>query len=88
MQMADAGDARRLSVCDPCLGTGRMLLHASNHSLFLFGQDIDAFVLRIALFNGAMYAPWMVRPLPSRLMERPVQLASTSSGAPLQLSLL
>jgi hypothetical protein len=88
MQMADAGDARRLSVCDPCLGTGRMLLHASNHSLFLFGQDIDAFVLRIALFNGAMYAPWMVRPLPSGLMKHPVPMALSPEAPALQLTLL
>ncbi len=85
LQMADAGDARRLSVYDPCLGTGRMLLHASNHCLFLYGQDIDAFVLRIALFNGALYAPWMVRAVPAELAGNPRTPTATT---PVQLTLL
>jgi DGQHR domain-containing protein len=45
MTMADTGkggkDPRLMTVCDPCVGSGRMLLHASNHSVCLFGQDID-----------------------------------------------
>src|SRR5439155_10786343 len=38
---ADGRDPRTLSVLDPCVGSGRMLLHAANFSLRLFGQDID-----------------------------------------------
>lgn len=69
MQMHDAGfdgDNRRKTVCDPCCGTGRMLLHASNYSLYLHGQDIDALVVRCTFINGALYAPWIVAPPPRR----------------------
>lgn len=59
----DDGDHRAKRVCDPCLGTGRMLLHASNYSLRLGGMDIDPTVLKAALVNGYLYAPWMVRPI-------------------------
>ncbi len=67
MQMHDAGgDNRRKTVCDPCVGTGRMLLHASNHSLYLHGQDIDPMMVRCTFLNGALYAPWIVAPPPAR----------------------
>lgn len=36
-------DPRAASVCDPCVGSGRMLLHASNFSMNLWGQDHAAF---------------------------------------------
>ena len=72
MAMADVRDARNKSVCDPCMGTGRMLLHASNYSMFLFGQDIDEFVLKIAKINGALYAPWMICPPPKHLMSQKI----------------
>jgi hypothetical protein len=55
-------------VCDPCLGTGRMLLHASNYSLCLYGMDIDWSVLQVAKINGALYAPWMIWPLPAEVL--------------------
>ncbi len=51
-------------VGDPCVGTGRMLLHASNHSVRLYGADINGTVLKAALVNGYCYAPWMVKPFP------------------------
>lgn len=57
-------DARLETVCDPCVGTGRFLLHASNHSLRLYGLDIDSLLCRAALVNGYLYAPWLVRPIP------------------------
>jgi hypothetical protein len=57
------GDHRMETVCDCCLGTGRMLLHASNYSLRLYGQDIDTTVLKGALVNGYLYAPWLVKPI-------------------------
>jgi hypothetical protein len=34
---AEGRDLGALSVSDPCVGSGRMLLHASNYSLRLFG---------------------------------------------------
>lgn len=55
-------DCREQTVCDPCLGTGRMLLAASNYSLCLFGMDINPIVIKASLVNGYLYAPWLVRP--------------------------
>ena len=60
----DERDTRTLTVCDPCVGTGRLLLHASNHSLRLYGMDIDPLMCQATLVNGYLYAPWLVRPLP------------------------
>ena len=65
MLMADGGrDGRHRKVMDPCVGTGRMLLHASNYSLRLYGHDIDPMVLAGCRINGALYAPWMSYGLP------------------------
>lgn len=57
-------DCRTKRVSDPCLGTGRMLLYASNYSLRLYGQDINPTVIKASLVNGYLYAPWMVKPFP------------------------
>lgn len=57
-------DMRTKTVCDPCVGTGRMLLHASNHSLRLYGCDIDGTLCKATLVNGYLYSPWLVRPIP------------------------
>jgi hypothetical protein len=57
-------DVRIETVLDPCVGTGRMLLHASNHSLRLYGMDIDPTLCKATLVNGYLYAPWLVRPIP------------------------
>ena len=57
-------DYRAKSVLDPCLGTGRMLLVASNYSLCLYGQDINATVLKASIINGYLYAPWLIKPFP------------------------
>lgn len=68
MNMADARrdekDIRLASVCDPCLGTGRMLLEASNYSVNLWGNDIDLSCVMASKINGFWYAPWMVRSAP------------------------
>lgn len=64
-------DTRTLTVNEPCLGTGRMLLHASNFSLRLSGQDVDPMVLSAARINGALYAPWMSYGLPKGLFPEP-----------------
>lgn len=70
MTMGDVdGDAKSKTVCDPCVGTGRMLLAASNYSLRLYGQDIDYLVLRALTINLWLYAPWGVRPLPDHVWE-------------------
>jgi hypothetical protein len=66
--LSEGRDTRLLSVCDPCVGSGRMLLHASNFSLRLFGQDIDPLAVTMCLINGALYAPWLSFPLPEHIL--------------------
>ena len=63
MNFAD-GMRRDQTVCDPALGTGRMLLTASNYSYRLYGMDINQTVIKASLINGYLYAPWMVKPFP------------------------
>lgn len=61
--------SRGQSVCDPALGSARMLLQASNHSLCLYGCDIDPLMVKVSKVNGALYAPWMVRPFPAEFFD-------------------
>jgi hypothetical protein len=75
MTMVDPGKeppenrhSRTLTVCDPCVGTGRMLLHASNYSYCLYGMDIDAICVAASKINGALYAPWMTWPFSQRIL--------------------
>lgn len=49
-------------VNDPCMGTGSMLLAASNYSLRLFGQDISLDMCKMATVNGYLFMPWLVSP--------------------------
>ena len=53
-------DTRVLTVLDPCVGTGSMLLPASNHSLRLFGQDIVGDLCLCTILNGYLWMPWLV----------------------------
>lgn len=55
------------SVMDPCAGTGRLLLAASNHSLCLYGQDINLICIRATLVNAALFAPQILFPPPLEL---------------------
>lgn len=64
-------DCRSKTVEDCCVGTGRMLLHASNYSLRLYGQDIDALCVKITKINGALFAPWLAFPLPEEIFGQP-----------------
>ena len=74
-------DFRTKAVCDPCVGTGRMLLHASNYSYRLYAQDINPTVLKACIVNGYCFAPWLVRPfsflkdMPGDAVEQPVTAA-------------
>ena len=68
MQMTGADLSATVS--DPCVGTGRMLLHASNYSLRLYGCDIDELMCKCTKINGALYAPWLVRPLPDAFFDK------------------
>lgn len=55
------------SVCDPCVGSGRLLMAASNYSLNLYGIDIDFAILNVCKVNMWTYVPWGVgRPLDSK----------------------
>lgn len=65
-------DPRLQTVLDPCVGTGRMLLHASNYSYCLYGMDIDPLVVMITKINGALYAPWLAFPFPERILGVPL----------------
>jgi len=62
MQFGDKPQHRhkRMSVLDPCCGTGGMLLYASNYSLNLFGQDISPLLTKMATINAFIYMPWLV----------------------------
>lgn len=51
---------KTLSVCDPCSGTGIMLMFASNYSLNLYGVDISLLLVKICKVNAFIYMPWMV----------------------------
>ena len=58
------------SVMDPCCGTGGMLLHASNYSLNLYGNDIHPLLCKMAILNGYIYVPWLVyRPKHLRMFD-------------------
>jgi hypothetical protein len=72
MTFAENEDARLKTVMDPCVGTGRMLLHASNYSYCLYGCDIDPLVAMISRCNAAFYAPWMAFPFSESILGRPV----------------
>ena len=65
-----AVDRRMLTVCDPALGSGRQLMHASNFSVRLYGTDIDALVVKICLINGALFVPWLSFPFPHEWFRR------------------
>jgi hypothetical protein len=73
---------RLRSVLDPCVGSGRMLLHASNRSLCLFGQDIDPLAVAMCKVNGALYAPWLSFPLPEAILGMQVAAPPTSLPVP------
>ena len=51
-------DQRGLTVCDPCVGTGRMLIYAGQNSMRLFGMDIDYMMVLATKINMAFWCPW------------------------------
>ncbi|MEP7339478.1 MAG: hypothetical protein ABI977_17200 [Acidobacteriota bacterium] len=53
---------RTMKFQEPCIGTGRMALHASNYTLRIYGQDVDDLVIMACKVNGALYAPWLSFP--------------------------
>lgn len=62
MQLRELKDISA-SVYDPCIGTGNMLLAASNHSINLYGQDIGHTVLMGCMIHMHLYVPWAIAPL-------------------------
>ena len=61
MTMGD-GDMRLKTFMEPCVGTGCMLLVASNRSLRLYGCDIDPEMVRWTKLACYLYVPWVVKP--------------------------
>jgi hypothetical protein len=53
-------DYRASTVCDPCAGTGSLLLAASNYSMRLYAQDISQMMCNCITVNAYLYMPWMV----------------------------
>jgi hypothetical protein len=76
------GDHRAKTVHDPCVGSGRMLLHASNHSYRLSGQDIDPMMVAITKINGALYAPWLSFPAPDSIFAAEPEREAVQVSAP------
>lgn len=56
---ADREAAKLKTVLDPCVGTGSMLLPASNWSLRLFGQDIVYKLCLCTDLNAFLWMPWL-----------------------------
>ena len=55
--------ARVQTVNEPAVGTGSMLLTQSNYSLCAIGIDINRDLLKCALVQFALYAPWYYCPI-------------------------
>jgi len=64
MVFDEGQDHRTETMLDPCVGTGRFPLHASNYTLRLYAQDIDGVLCQATLVNAYLYAPWLARPIP------------------------
>lgn len=62
MTFAEGVDHRAKTTMDPCVGTGRFLLAASNYSLRLYGMDIMWAAVLATKINLALYAPWFLIP--------------------------
>lgn len=77
-------DSRLFSVCDPCVGTGRMLLYASNYFLRGGGQDINPFCVKGTIVNCYLYAPWYAKPL--KVVDNLAKEAEMCLGLSLELS--
>lgn len=67
--LVQSGDARGARTLDPCVGTGRMLLAASNYTLNLSGMDIDETVLLACRVNCALYVPSALVPIPETIYD-------------------
>lgn len=55
-------DPRVATFNEPCIGTGRMALQASNYTVHIHGMDINETCVKATIVNSFCYAPWMVQP--------------------------
>lgn len=78
--MPQGEDCRALSTNDPAVGTGRMLLAASNYTMSLYGQDVSRSCVWATLINGALYAPWLAFPLPPSMLGRRPEESEVSAA--------
>lgn len=56
-------DYRVDMLVDPETSSGRILLHASNHTLELVGLSTNAPWAKATILNGYFYIPWLIHPL-------------------------
>ena len=55
---------------EPCLGTGSMVLPASNYCLSISGQDISPIMILTAKVNFMLYVPWAAIPYPKEMLKK------------------
>ena len=55
---------------EPAIGTGSMVLPASNYSLNITGQDISPLMILTAKVNFTLYVPWAIVPYPEQMLEK------------------
>lgn len=60
MTMTEADKTKKMSDC--CMGTGVMMLEASNYCLRLYGNDVDLNMVKMATVNAWLYMPWVACP--------------------------
>ncbi|MGO4695579.1 N-6 DNA methylase [Paenibacillus sp. 2TAB26] len=73
----DPEEKKRQAVMDPCVGTGAMLLPASNYFLRGYAQDISGIAVKLCKIQMYFYAPWYASPgdvTGYDKMEVPIQL--------------
>ncbi len=58
------------SINDCCMGTGSMLLPASNNSLNITGGDISGLMIKAAHINFTLYVPWVIMPFSKSMLAR------------------
>jgi hypothetical protein len=56
-------EERLKSFYEPTVGTGSLMLAQSNYTLCGIGQDIDSILLKCALFQFYLFAPWLACPI-------------------------
>jgi hypothetical protein len=61
-RMVYGGDVFKpnMSLMEPCAGTGRMLLPASNYSSNMHAMEINHSTVKVLTVNGYLYMPWLV----------------------------